>query len=166
MDQAQNEKFHRLLADFDTAVLITHASGNTLHARPMVIARVDENCDLWFIASQDSAKANEIDVDTRAYVVCQNGRSSCVYISGHATVDYDRTRVRELWNTSLQAWFPQGLNDPNLVAIHVVGQQGEYWDGAGENRITHLYETLKAIVTDAMSGVKPGDQHGQVTLEK
>lgn len=165
MSQTQSEKFRELLASFATAVLVTRGSRSTLHARPMAIARVDENCDLWFVTSRDSAKVHEIDVDTRAHVICQNGWSSCVCISGRATIDYDRERIRELWNASLQIWFPKGMNDPEITLIRVVGEQGEYWDNTGLNRITYLYQTIKAIVTGTTPEIKQGEQHGEVKLE-
>lgn len=166
MSQTQKVKFRELLATFQTAVLVTRGSRNMLHARPMAIACVDENCDLWFMTSRDSAKVHEIDVDTRAHVICQNGWSSCVCISGRATIEYDREKIHKLWNPSLQVWFPQGVNDPEITLIRVVGEQGEYWDNSGLNRITYLYQTIKAIVTGIVPEIKQGDQHGEVKLEK
>src|SRR6185295_8594350 len=97
MKQNQTEKFRELLEDFDTAVLITHRRDTHLRARPMAVAHVEDNCDLWFITSEESAKVHEIEADTRVHVVCQSGRTSCVSISGHASLSRDRGRIRELW---------------------------------------------------------------------
>lgn len=166
MNQTQNEKFRKLLADFQTAVLITHGGEDAFRARPMAIARVDENCDLWFVTSRDSAKAHEIEMDTWVQVICQNGWSSCVCISGYASLNFERAKIRELWNASLQVWFPKGVDDPEIVLIQVVGELGEYWDNTGINRVTYAYQAIKALVTGTVLEVKEGDQHGRMKLVK
>jgi general stress protein 26 len=166
MSQTQMEKFRELLKDFDTAVLITHAGGNLLRARPMAIAAVDEACDLWFITGRDSAKAHEIEINTRVHVVCQHGWKSCVSLSGRASVCYDAVRIRDLWKASYQAWFPLGVNDPDIGLIHVVGEQGEYWDNTGLKQFTYVYQTVKAIMTGTTPNVREGDQHGQLKLTR
>jgi general stress protein 26 len=39
---------------FDTVMLCTVSSGGTIHARPMVVAAVDEAYCWWFVAPRDS----------------------------------------------------------------------------------------------------------------
>ena len=117
MKQTQTEKFRELLQGFDTAVLITHTQENHFRARPMAIARIDDNCDLWFITGEASAKVHEIEADTRVQIICQNGQACCVSLTGRATVSRDRTRIRELWKAAYRVWFPQGVEDPNIVLI-------------------------------------------------
>ena len=166
MPHTQNAKFRKLLAEFETAVLITHGGEDAFRARPMAIARVDENCDLWFITGRDSAKAHEIELDTWVQVICQKGWSSCVCISGYASLDSDRAKIEELWNPALKVWFPQGVDDPEIVLIRVVGELGEYWDNTGMNRITYAYRAIKALMTGTALEVKEGDQHGRMRLVK
>jgi general stress protein 26 len=164
MKQPPAEKFHELLKDFDTAVLITHGEETHFRARPMAIARVDYNCDLWFITSEDSAKVHEIEADTRVQIVCQKGWTSCVSIAGRASLSRDRQKIRELWKTSYQVWFPRGVDDPNIVLLHVTGEHGEYWDNTGANRFTYVYRAIKAVVTGTTPEVTEGEQHGHVSL--
>src|SRR5262245_4696933 len=130
MEKTEKERFRGLLRDFDTAVLVTRANG-FLRARPMAIATVDENCDLWFVTGRDSAKTHEIEMDPRVCVICQSGWTSCVSFNGLASIDNDPVRIHALWKASYQAWFPLGVNDPQICLIHVVGEQGEYWDNTG-----------------------------------
>lgn len=164
MNQTQKEKFRELLEDFETAVLTTHGGAAHFRSRPMAIADVDEHCDLWFISSRDSAKVHEIEKDTRVQVVCQNGWTSCVCIAGKASLNEDRAKIQDLWKTSYKVWFPEGVNDPNIVLIHVVGEFGEYWDNTGLNRFTYLYQAIKAVVTGTTPAIREGEQHGQVSL--
>ncbi len=164
MSQPEREKFRELLNGFDTAVLTTHGGQYHFRSRPMAIADVDGNCDVWFVTGRDSAKVHEIEADTRAQVVCQKGWNSCVCIAGKASIVEDRLKIQELWKPSYKVWFPQGVDDPNLVLIHVRGDYGEYWDNSGINRFTYLYQALKAIVTGTTPDVGEGERHGQVTL--
>jgi general stress protein 26 len=158
------ERFRELLGEFNTAVLITQKGDSLFRARPMAIVGVDENCDLWFIANNESAKVHELQTDTRVQVICQNGWASCVCISGRASLDYDRSKVYQLWKPIYQAWFPLGVNDPDIVLIHVKGEQGEYWDNTGLKRLNYVYKTIKAIVSGTTPEVAEGEQHGRVKL--
>src|SRR5882672_8239267 len=106
MEKNETMHFRNLLKTFDSAVLITHGQRTHFSSRPMVIARVEDNCDLWFITNQDSAKVHEIEADTRSHAVCQNGRSSCVTVSGHACIVRDRATIDELWRPAYRVWFP------------------------------------------------------------
>ena len=86
MKPSQAVRFCELLGQFDTAVLITHGYDTFFRSRPMLIARIEDNGDLWFITSEESAKVHEIEADTRVHVICQHGRSSCVTVTGHASL--------------------------------------------------------------------------------
>lgn len=164
MDQSPAEHFRDLLKSYDTAVLITHGQQTHFNSRPMVIAKVEENCDLWFITSRDSGKVDEIELDPRAHVICQNGRSSCATVSGSASIVRDRIMINQLWRPAYRVWFPQGLDDPHIVLIQVCGAVGEFWDNTGCKGITYMYRALKAVVTGTVPEVTEGEQHGRVDL--
>jgi general stress protein 26 len=157
------EKFHDFVQHFDMAVLITHGAETHFHARPMAIAQVDENCDLWFISADESAKVHEIEMDTRVQVIGLKG-NSCLSLAGRATLVRDRFKIRELWRPSFRVWFPQGMEDPNIVLIHVRGEQAEYWDNTGAKGLTYIYRAIKAVVTGTKPEIKEGEQHGQLRL--
>lgn len=165
MIENQIEKLRDLLKKFTTAVLITHDAAAEWPARPMAVARVEENGNLWFITGEHSAKVHEIEAEARVQVICQDGWNCCVAITGRASLVRDRVRIRELWKPAFQAWFPEGAEDPGIVLIHVVGERGEYWDSTGINRLTYLYQSFKAILQGTTPELKQGEQHGKVTLE-
>lgn len=164
MIQTHNDKFRERLNDFDTAVLITHGAENSFYARPMAIAGVEDNCDLWFITNRDSAKVHQIQKDTLVNIVCQHGWSSCVCAHGRASLEQDPVKLEQLWNASYQAWFPLGMRDPDIVLIHVVLERGEYWDNTGINRFNYAYQAIKAMVTHTVPKIQEGKQHGVVSL--
>lgn len=157
-------KFYDLLTRFDTGMLITHSGSNNLHARPMAIAQVDPNCDLWFITSFDSPKAMEVRSNQDVLVTFQNKREEFVTLSGRAELVRDPQKVSELWRASFKVWFPQGQDDPNLGLLHVTGRQGEYWDNSGANKASFALESLRALFAGERPQMREGSQHGKFDI--
>lgn len=164
MNHNQIEKLYGLLKGFDTVMLVTMDQGSGCHARPMAVAQVDKNADLWLFTSRDSAKVREIETDARVQVLGQEGWTNCVVLAGRATVEADRALIRELWKPAFKVWFPDGAEDPNIVLLHVRGERAEYWDNTGMNRFSYLYQSIKAVATGTTPEIKEGEQHGQVNL--
>ena len=164
MSQTQKQKFRDLLSEFETAVLITHGPGDHWRARPMAIAEVDGNGDVWFLTSRESAKVHEIGRDTEVQVVCQNGWTSCVSLRGRATLERDPIKIHALWRAAYRVWFPLGVNDPDIILIHVTGEEGEYWDNQGVNRLTYAFQAVKAMATGTKPEISEGKQYGHVQL--
>lgn len=152
-----------LLNEFSTAMLITHGLERRLHARPMAIADIGENLELWFVSGEDSIKIHEIESDTRAHVVCQKDQSAHLSLSGTATVERDRARVEQLWKEAFRVWFPKGKDDPNLVLIRFTPEHAEFWDNTGFNKIAYLWDAARAYVTGTQPEVRD-DAHGSVSL--
>ena len=158
------ESFLKVLKSFEIGMLVTHDSGHGLHGRPMAIADVEDQGNVWFITSDDTAKIDEIAQDASVLVVCQEGWTSSLTLSGRATLHRDRAKIREIWKPSYKVWFPDGVDDPKITLIRVEGERGEYWDNSGFNRLVYFYETIKAFVTGKEAEVKEGVQHDKVTL--
>jgi general stress protein 26 len=145
--QKQREHFQKLLRQFSTAMLVTHADGGRLRARPMAIAQVADNNTLWFITGMETAKAHEIEQDTRVHITCQDDHSAYLSFDGRARLVDDRKKVAELWQEPFRVWFPGGQEDPNVVLIAVCLEEGEYWDHEGWNKIKYVVESAQAYVT-------------------
>ena len=161
---AQIEKVRDLLKSFSTAMLITHDSGGTLHARPMAVADITESCDLWFITNDQSDKVYEIGRDTRAHVVCQRDHSVYLSVAGTASLVRDLSRIEEVWKEPFRVWFPEGTADPHLILIHITPDRAEYWDNQGLNQVSYLWEAAIAYVTSETPRVVEGEKHGIVNL--
>ena len=160
----QREHFHKLLQQFHTAMLVTHADDGRLRARPMAIAKVEEDNRVWFITGAESGKTHEIESETRVHIVCQNDRSAYLSLSGHADLTRDRTKIAELWQEPFRVWFPGGKEDPNIELIVVRPEEGEFWDNEGFHKIKYLFETSKAYVTGTTPELDKGEEYGRVRL--
>lgn len=162
MKPTPTKEFHDLVCTFETAVLVS-GGGEHVHSRPMAIAQVEENCDLWFIAREASEKVQEIRSDEFVNVICQDGWKRCIVISGRASIVRDRAKVDEIWKKSYRIWFPAGPDDPSIVLIRVAGARGEYWDSSGIKGLVYAYEAVKALATGT-TPVEKQELHGIVRL--
>lgn len=158
------QKLRNLLERFETGMLVTfgQAQGGSLHARPMAVAKVDDDLSIWFLTSKTSPKVLEVEARPEVELVFQEGRSF-VAMCGVATIERDPAKLDELWKPTHAAWFPDGKDDPNLVMIRVHGREAEFWDTSGTKGIKYVAQALKAVV----SGKRPemdADQHGKAVL--
>ena len=158
------EHLHAMLAQFDTTMLVTHEPDGGMRGRPMAVARLEDDCSLWFFTLADTNKTHEISQDDRVLVVCQKEHSAYLALSGQAELVNDRVKIAELWKESFKVWFPGGKEDPNIELIHVRPLHGEYWDNQGANKIQFLFEAAKAYITGTTPEMKEGEDHGFVRL--
>lgn len=126
-------KVDELLKHFTVAMLVTHAETGAVHARPMAMQQDAPAFDgeLWFFTDRRSRKVDEID-QRPASLVMQNERAQAyLHLRGALALRDDRTKAEELWNPAYRAWFPQGLDDPDLALLQFVALDGEYWESNG-----------------------------------
>jgi general stress protein 26 len=69
-----------------------------------------------------------------------------VSISGNARVVRDRAKAAELWTPFLKAWFPKGLEDPQLALLRVEATEAEYWE-APHGAVVRVVGLVKSLVT-------------------
>lgn len=134
-----------LLKASRTAFLTTTAPDGTLISRPMAVQEVEFDGDLWFFSELVSRKVSHIAQQPQVNVTVGSS-DSWVSLTGRATVVDDVARKKELWNSFVEAWFPDGAEDPDIVLLRVEGGSAEYWDSPG-GRVATLFSFAKAKVT-------------------
>jgi general stress protein 26 len=164
MTTQEQAKLYDLLHDFDVGVLVTQTDDGDLHARPMAIAQVEDDCTTWFLTSRSSPKVEEVSHSSRAHVVCQRGATAFLSLSGAADVVDDRSKLDVLWKAAYEPWFPQGKDDPDLTLLRVKPERGEYWDGRGLRGIKYLIDAAKAVAQGTRVRVEEPAQHGRTKL--
>jgi general stress protein 26 len=157
-------KVYGMVKNFSTTMLVTTGPGKRAEARPMQIARVEEEGDVWFFTSKDGHVVQEIAAEPMVLLVFQDERSSYVSLRGRARVVEDRGRVKELWKEAYNVWFPGGINDPDLALLAVDPVAAEYWDNRGTNKLEYLFEAAKAYVKGEKPELGDADQHAKVRM--
>lgn len=114
-----------------TAMLTTFTTSNGFHSRPMGTAQLDVDGSLWFFTNEFSAKVAEISQDNKVNVTYTNASASTyISINGIASIVDNRVKMQELWDPYVQAFFPDGLEDPKLTLLKVDISDAEYWDNS------------------------------------
>ena len=132
--------------------MLTSAAGNgALHARPMTPQQVTDQLEAWFFVSRSSEQA--ADVARRPRVnLSFDGSTDWLSVAGRATVVDDRALVKEMWNPVVEAWFPDGPDDPDLVLLKVDAESAEYWKAPGGRAATLLSYVKAKVNGEPMRG--------------
>ena len=159
------DKVHDILKKFKTAMVVSVSEGHQLEARPMQVAKVEENGYLWFFTGKSGRLASELDNNPKVLLVMQEERSYYLSLRGDARKEHDQAKIRELFSEPYKVWFPGGPTDPELVLIGVNPVSAEYWDNAGSNKLQYMFEAVKAYVKGATPEVKDDpDRHAKTKL--
>ena len=158
-----HEQLEKLIEDFSSAVLVTHAEDGSLHGRPLAVAGHDEDGELWFMTAIESAKVQEVRIDERGLVTMQSSNKDVV-LSGNAEVVHDRAKAQSLWKEPMRVWFPKGVDDPSLVLIRFTPDVAEYWDRSGTKGLRYTIQAAKAYIKGERAPEPTGDSHGSVRL--
>jgi prepilin-type processing-associated H-X9-DG protein len=161
MSQEQVSKIWDMIRDIKFAMLTSDDDG-VLRSRPMVAAQKTFEGTLWFFTREHAHKVDEVNHDPRVNVSYADGNAqNYVSLSGKATLVTDPATLKQHFSEALRAWFPKGLNDPEIALLKVDVEQAEYWDAPNSTMI-HAYGYLKARLTGE-SPQRPGD-HAKVTI--
>jgi general stress protein 26 len=123
------QKLAQMIRGIEIAMLTTIHEAGTLRSRPMAVQKVDFDGDLWFFTRHDSPKTHEVEEDPRVNVSFSEPKDQkYVSVTGEAELVRDRKKAEQLWNPAFKAWFPDGLDDPDLVLLRIHVDHAEYWD--------------------------------------
>jgi general stress protein 26 len=146
--EADFQKLREMIKDIDFCMLTTVDENDDLHSRPMSLnSEVDQQGNLWFFTYGNSHKASELarvpkcnvsfaDLDDHRYVS----------ISGVSEVVRDKAKIKELWKPELKAWFPKGVDEPDIALLRLTIEKAEYWDSPG-GTVAHVFSFVSALVT-------------------
>ena len=145
MSAEDTRKVAELLKGQRFGFLTTTTPEGKLTSRPMTLQEVEFDGDLWFFAERGADWIQHIRVSPQVNVGVGSG-GNWVSLTGHALVVDDVAKKKELWNSGVAAWLPQGPEDPSVVLVKVDGDTAEYWDSPG-NRLATALSFVKAKAT-------------------
>lgn len=138
------QKITSLLEDFRFG-MVTTLDGSMPVARPLTIQEVEPGGDLWFLVSKQSSVVQQLAADRRAGVALSSN-DSWVSLTGTAQVVDSQERVEKYWSPVVEAWFPDGKDDPSITVLKFSADGGEYWDTPG-SRVATALAFVKAKIT-------------------
>lgn len=152
-------RFAKIIKDIKFAMLTTReVGGNTLVSRPMTLQQMEFDGDLWFFAAWTSELVNQIENNPYINLAFSNPKDlSFLSAQGVAEITTDEEKAKELWNPAYKAWFPEGLDDPNLCLIKVKIESADYWRSP-DSALVRLVGFATAILTGQKANSALGRQ--------
>jgi len=133
------------------ALLTTTSHHGDLHSRPLATQEVEFTGELWFFTQDPSEKVSDILVNPQVNAAFESSKGY-LSIAGNAEIVHDRTRIDEYWSPAVEAWFPDGKDDPTVALIKVRPVSAEFWarDTPG---VVAAFRMAKAALTGGQPDV-------------
>ena len=157
------EKLDTLLRDIQTAMFTTvDDDTGQLFSRPMALQGGLDSGHLYFFSYDDTGKTADLRRDRQVNCGFSSpGDQKYVSVAGTANVTRDRAKMEEKWDSTMKAWFPDGLDTDGICLIDVTVEDAQYWN-APNNVLIHAYGMVKAALTG--EGVKDAGENEKVSL--
>lgn len=134
-----------VLKDFSNAMLVMRSDDGSLDGRPMAVAEVEDDGQIWFVTDRHSGKVTNL-LHAAQVAVTMQSSSKFASMSGVAHVVDDRNKVNELWREAWKVWFPEGKASDSILLLRIEPTRGEYWDNSGINGVKYLIKAGKAYL--------------------
>ncbi len=159
------ETLASMIKDIKFTMMTTVADDGAIYSRPMAALKMDiESFDgrLWFFSKKNSPKIHSIENDQHINLTyVEPHKQLYVSVSGRATISEDKEKMIELWNPILKAWFPEGLEDPEISLIAVGVESAEVWDSPS-GKVVQLAGFLKAAFAKSPLDQKENRKHHEL----
>lgn len=138
-------KLKKLVEEVKVCMFATVNKDYTIYSRPMQTIDIDESGNIWFFTNEYSGKVDDVSSDNTVYLMYAHpGQNTYVHVKGECTVVNDKSKIEQLWSPIVKAWFPKGVDDPNLTLLKVDTSEASYWDGSS-NKFVVFFNIVKAI---------------------
>ena len=140
-------KFKKLVEEVKTCMMMTKDAKGKMTARPMSNAKVDEDGSVWFFTNEFSGKVAQISHENEIFLTyAAPAANSYVAFNAYAELTDEKSKIEELWTADMNAWFPEGKDDPKILLIHAKPIEAEYWDNTS-SKIVMFFNMIKSAIT-------------------
>ena len=145
------KKFKKLVNDINVCMFITNNREDE-HTRPMATIEIEDNGTLWFFTDIRSIKVEEVSTNRLVHLVYAHpGKASYLDVWGNASVITDKQAIKNKWSPIVRAWFPGGVDDPNIALLRIEPRDAYYWDAETGKMISFLKIAASAITGKKLS---------------
>lgn len=134
----KNSKEFRSVADAMAKIdfcMMQTVGEHGVNTRPMSNnGEVQYDGDNWFFARRDSTKVSEILADDRVHLTfADNEGANFISVWGSGEIVDDANLKKKLWQKSLERWFENGPEDPEVTLIKVSANKIQTWGRMGDH---------------------------------
>jgi general stress protein 26 len=141
------EKLKLLIEHNAICMFATRLEESPIQTRPMSVAQVDDEGQLWFLSGKSSTKNHDITIDPNVQLFFANvSDQEYLTVYGTAVEVDDKIKIKEIWKPIAKAWFEEGVDDADVSAIKVSPQDAFYWD-TKSGRMVSLIKILASAIT-------------------
>jgi len=135
------------LGEGKVCMFLTSMDQRPIPSRPMAVQQVCDKGNFWFLSSRTSAKDQQLRQDPQVQLMFAD-TSNAEYMSVLGTAEEidSMEKKKELWSSMAKAWFPGGVEDPDLTVIKVTTTGAHYWD-TKHGKLVSMIKILGAAVT-------------------
>ena len=157
----QIKKLRKIVGDIKYGMLSTIESNGSLRSRPMAARQIEEDGSIYFFVYGHSPKCNEITQNHHVNLsFAEPKEQQYVSLSGMGWVVQDETKMKELWDSSFRAWFPKGLDEPDIALLKITIDKAEYWDYP-TGAVVRIIDFAKGLATGKPSFSGSHEKIGQ-----
>ncbi len=136
-------KVWQMMKSIDICMFITLPDGHP-QGRPMSTIPMQDEGTIYLLTEATSNGARDVASNANVLLSYQGG-SDHVCVAGKASIDPDMTLIKRLWSPGAQAFWPDGPEAANVIAIRVQPDRADYWDGP--NPVVGAAKFLFGLVT-------------------
>ena len=123
-DDLKDKFWHELAG---SSFVMLQPDGDAHGAAPMTASLdKDANHAIWFFTGRDSRWAPQ-GAATATYA--SKGHDLFARFGGTLSEETDKARLDKQWSNFVEAWFPGGKTDPNLLFLRMDLGNAEIWSG-------------------------------------
>jgi general stress protein 26 len=160
METMQREELGRLLASFDTGVLVAQDIEGELRAHPVALGRMTPEGVLWVAGGIDGTPILEPEQRDACMLICERGAKHLV-LSGGLALELDPARSYREWVERWATWFTDGPTSSSLVLACFLPRKGEYWDHTAHEPVRYVLEAARSLARRAHVPLKR-DEHFRI----
>lgn len=171
-DLAPDESRTRLraaLGEFSTMMVATYDKKGKhphLQARPMFVAKVEDDGSLVFVTRLEDHNPNNGEKRSEDGTVIAQSMTRQISMTGTIEFSNDRQKIAELWKLPFNLFFGQGgKDDPDVALMIFHPRDAELWDLSGKNGLKFLFDAAKSLIQSKTPELT-GDQHEKMKLHR
>ena len=123
-----NKRIGEIIGSIKIGMLTTTQENGELRSRPMLCADFDFD-SLWFLVKETKPMITGSTGNRTANVSFADPEKNIfASVTGSALLVEDAKLVQKLWRPEMNAWFPGGLQEPDLALLRIDIHDAEAWD--------------------------------------
>jgi general stress protein 26 len=154
----ERQRVRELIRRAGVAMFMNVDEQGTPLGRPMLPLFLDDDPRIYFLTHRGSRKVTQLEARPRVALTFDVA-GAYVVVVGSAMACRDPELLRRLWSPTYRAWFPDGPDGQDAIALRIIVDRVDYWEPP-RSRLLRLAHAVTALVTGRASDTPMKTLHG------